>query len=92
MPCRDFTVPIYDTNQYFILDFGVSTTVSKLLLNSTGSPGDYVRKYVIFVSEDGIDFGSDYVLAGSGDSSLVTIAFPTPVTTRFMKIVQVRGT
>lgn len=89
--CRDFTVGVSDTNQYFILDLGARTTVSKLLLNSTGSPGDYPRSYIIFVSDDGKDFGSDSVLSGKGDSSLVTIAFPAPVTTRFIKIVQVRS-
>ncbi len=86
----------YSTNepavpgQYYQVNFPYPKLVRKVTLDSTPSARDYPRKYEIFFSEDGKDWGKP-ALAGESSSAVTVIKVPQPRTTRWMKIVN-KGT
>jgi chitodextrinase len=71
--------------QYFQIDMQMNRTFNKLVLDTSGSSGDYARKYEVYVSTDGTTWGTA-VAAGSG-STVTTIHFPSQ-TARYIRIVQ----
>ncbi|HLB75172.1 MAG TPA: HEAT repeat domain-containing protein, partial [Sedimentisphaerales bacterium] len=73
--------------EWFTLDLGVESAVTGITLDSAGSPGDYPRRYEIYVSFDGGSWGKP-VVSGEGTKPITEIKFPSPVRTRFIKIVQ----
>jgi hypothetical protein len=72
---------------WFTIDFGIERTVEALTLDAAGSRGDYPRGYEVYVSFNGISWGKP-IVSGKGTKPLTVIKFPSPVQTRFIKIVQ----
>ena len=72
--------------QWFQVDMGSANVFSKIVLNAVNSPSDYPRGYQVFVSNDGINWGSS-VTTGTGSSAITTITFATQ-TARYIRITQ----
>jgi hypothetical protein len=72
---------------WFMIDLIIERTVAGLTLDAAGSRGDYPRGYEVYVSFDGGSWGKP-IVSGKGTKPLTAIKFPTPVQTRFIKIVQ----
>jgi len=72
--------------QWLSIDFGVPQTFNRIDLNTETSSDDYPRGYLVFVSDDGNDWGSPVALS-EGESGESEIQF-NEVTSRFVKIVQ----
>jgi len=73
---------------WFALDFRMTVRVKAISLDHQPSANDWPRKYEVYVSDDGKDWGRP-VLKGKGDKKGPTrITFPEPVETRHVKIVQ----
>ncbi|NOU69400.1 hypothetical protein GC096_35875 [Paenibacillus sp. LMG 31461] len=73
------------SGQYFSVDMLTNRTFNKLVLDTTGSSGDYPRKYEVYVSVNGLTWGTA-IASGSGNAML-SIQFPVQ-TARFIKVVQ----
>ncbi|NQX67669.1 discoidin domain-containing protein [Paenibacillus alba] len=71
--------------QYFQVDLKEPYQISRIELQSEGSPNDYPRKYEVFTSMDGMNWTSP-IASGTGSSNM-TIAFEAR-NARFVKIVQ----
>ncbi|RAV03632.1 discoidin domain-containing protein [Paenibacillus sp. YN15] len=71
--------------QYFQIDMQESLTFNKLVLDASGSAGDYPRGYSVYVSLDGAEWGQP-VASGSG-SAVTAIVFPEQ-TARYIRVVQ----
>ncbi len=71
--------------QWFQVDMGSTNTVSGLVLDASGSPGDYPRGYQVTLSNDGITWSSP---VASGAGSLVTNVTFTPHPARYIRITQ----
>jgi O-glycosyl hydrolase len=69
---------------WFQVDLGASRTFDQLVLDTSGSPGDFVRQYQVFVSADGVDWGSPIA---TGPGGTVTRILVPPVTSRYVRIV-----
>jgi hypothetical protein len=74
------------SGQWFQLDMASINTVSRIVLDATGSPGDYPRAYQIQLSLDGVNWGSP-VATGTGSSAVTTIQF-APQAARFIRMTQ----
>jgi chitodextrinase len=72
--------------QSLTVDMKANKTFTKIVMDSTGSDGDYARGYQVFVSTDGTNWGSA-VATGTGSGPVVTITFSAR-TARYIKIVQ----
>jgi hypothetical protein len=72
--------------QTFQVDMKTSNTFARITLDAATSTGDYPRGYQVFLSGDGVNFGSA-IATGNGSSQLVSISFPSQ-TARYIKIVQ----
>jgi hypothetical protein len=70
----------------FQVDMTAQQTFFQITLDAAASTGDFPRGYQVFVSSDGVNFGSPIAL-GSGSSQLVTVRFAQQ-TARFVRIVQ----
>ena len=55
--------------QFYQIDLKNSFTINKIMLRSENSPNDYPRKYEVYVSKDGFNWGSS-VASGVGTSVL----------------------
>ena len=82
----DTTRPM-QPGDWFMIDFGIERTVEALTLDAAGSRGDYPRGYEIYASFNGSSWGKP-IVSGKGSKPLTVIKFPSPVQTRFIKIVQ----
>ncbi len=82
----DTTRPM-QPGDWFMIDFGVERMVTALTLDAAGSRGDYPRGYEVYVSFNGSSWGKP-IVSGKGTKPLTVIKFPSPVQTRFIKIVQ----
>jgi hypothetical protein len=71
---------------WFQLDLGAGKTVTKLVLDASGSPGDYPRGYEVYASNDPTDFGEP-IATGQGESAVVEIVLPE-TSQRLLRIVQ----
>ncbi len=71
--------------QYFQMDMQTPLTFNKLVLDASGSSGDFPRGYSVYVSVDGVEWGQP-VASGTGNA-VTTITFPDQ-TARFIRIVQ----
>jgi len=67
----------------FQVDLGSRQTFNQIVLDTTASPGDFVRQYQVSVSDDGTNW-SQPIATGPG-STVTKILFPQ-VTGRFIKI------
>lgn len=72
--------------QSFTIDMKVLTSINSIEMDSTGSNNDYARGYALYVSNDGVTWGSP-IATGVGTNRLITIDF-APHVARFFKIVQ----
>jgi hypothetical protein len=72
--------------QWFQIDMGATHTFSQLVLDATASSGDYPRGYQVYVSNDGVNWGSP-VASGAGSSAITTINFAVQ-TARYIRIIQ----
>lgn len=72
--------------EWFLLDLGTEKTITKLVLDTTGSGGDYPRGYEVYISTTKENFGGPLV-KGSGDGPITTINIPGKIG-RYIKIVQ----
>jgi subtilisin family serine protease len=74
------------SGQFFELDLGAPATFTRITLDSRATAGDEPRGYQVFVSNDGVAWGTA-IATGAGAGDLTTIDFP-PQTARFIRIVQ----
>jgi len=77
--------PMVD-GMWFEVDMTATQTFSEIVMDSASSTDDYARGYQVFVSSDGVNFGSA-IATGTGASALITVQFP-PQSARYLKIVQ----
>jgi O-glycosyl hydrolase len=71
---------------WFQVDMGSPQTFSGLLIDSAGSTGDFARGYQVYVSSDGVSWGTA-IASGPGAGQLSRIVFPA-VTARYVRVVQ----
>ena len=72
--------------QWFEVDMGAPNVFNKVILNYVNSGNDYPRGYQLYVSNDGLNWGS-MITNGTGVSSSMTITFPTQAA-RYIRIIQ----
>jgi fibronectin type 3 domain-containing protein len=72
--------------QWFQIDLGSTNSFYKLILDATASPNDYPRGYQVYVSNDGVNWGSP-VATGAGSSAITAITFASQ-TARYIRITQ----
>jgi hypothetical protein len=77
--------------QWFQVDMGLANTFYQIVLDATGSPGDYPRGYQVNLSSDGINWGSA-VTNGTGSSLVTTINFFSPQAARYIRVTQTGST
>jgi O-glycosyl hydrolase len=75
---------------WFQVDMGSPQAVSGLLIDSAANTGDFARYYQVYISIDGLNWGSA-IASGPGAGQLARVVFPT-VTTRFIRVVQLGST
>jgi beta-glucosidase len=71
---------------WFQVDMLAQQSFNQITMDSGGSKNDYARGFEVYVSNDGVNFGSA-VATGTGSSPLITVSF-APQTARYVKIVQ----
>ncbi|URN96852.1 MAG: discoidin domain-containing protein [Candidatus Pristimantibacillus lignocellulolyticus] len=72
--------------QFITIDMLSVKGFSKIVMDSTGSDNDYARGYEVYMSNEGINWGSA-IATGSGTGPVVTINFAN-INARYIKIVQ----
>ena len=72
--------------QSLTVDTGAMRPLARITMDSGGSTNDYARGYQVFLSPDGVSWGSP-VASGNGTSALVTADFPAQ-NARYVKVVQ----
>ncbi|MEN3306873.1 MAG: glucosylceramidase [Micromonosporaceae bacterium] len=73
---------------WFQVDLGSRQTFDRVVLDTSGSAGDFVRQYQIQVSDDGASWSAP-IAAGPGTT--VTSILVPPVTARFVRVVNGGG-
>lgn len=73
--------------EWFRIELDEDCLIKGLVLDSSGSGGDYPRGYEIYVSPSSLGDGQ-LVLKGQGNQAVTKIVFPQPVRGRAVKIVQ----
>jgi hypothetical protein len=77
-------------DEYLLLDFGDTVTVSRVVLNT--SNGDFTLGYEIRMGESAATAESSAVIiAGDGVQGATTINFPSPKTGRYLRIDQTKA-
>ncbi|ROR46360.1 beta-glucosidase [Kitasatospora cineracea] len=74
------------SGQSVTVDTGAVRPLARITMDSAGSASDYARGYQVFLSSDGVTWGSA-VASGSGTGALVTVDFPAQ-SARYVKVVQ----
>ena len=69
---------------WFQLDLGSRQTFDRIVLDTTGSPGDGVVRYEVQVSDDGTTWSAPIA---TGPGSTVTSILVPPVTGRFIRVI-----
>ena len=72
--------------QWYMVDMKTTNTFNEIILDVAGSPSDSPAGYKLYVSNDGITWGSA-VASGSGTDGMTTIPIAT-TTARYFKIEQ----
>ncbi len=72
---------------WFAVDIGAERSVSRILLDTRGSDGDYPRGCEVYVSFDGESWGEP-VVTSPPQRPITRLVFEEPVRARFIKIVQ----
>ena len=74
------------SGDWFQIDLGSPTSFNKIVFaTSENNSFDYVTRYQIYVSDDGVDWGSA-IAYGSGNIGKIAVALPTQ-TARYIRIV-----
>jgi len=73
--------------QYFEVNMATKQTFTQVTLDAGGNAGDYPRGYEIYVSDDGVTWGSP-VATGIGATQLITVQFPAQAA-QFVRVYQV---
>ena len=81
------TEALQANGQWYQVDMRALQSFRKIVLDTTPSANDYPRGYVVNVSNDGINWGSQ-VAAGSGNASVTTIELNGTKTARYIRITQ----
>jgi O-glycosyl hydrolase len=71
---------------WFQQDMGTPQTFNQIVMDSGSSIGDYAHGYQVYVSNDGMDWGSA-IASGLGSGQEITVIFPTQ-TARYVRVVQ----
>jgi hypothetical protein len=73
--------------QTYVIDFGGYVRLARIVLDSTGSPGDHPRGYQVETSTDGFDFSNVIATGAPGDppQDVVTIDL-TPLPVRYLRM------
>ena len=74
---------------WFQLDLGEECTVSRIVLDTRKSPGDFPRGCEVYASLDGEEWGKP-VYSTPPQRPITRLKFPEPVRGRYFKIVQTR--
>jgi glucosylceramidase len=69
---------------WFQLDLGSARTFDQLVLDTTASSGDFVRRYDVYTSDDGTDWGKPIA---TGPGSTVTRILLPKTTARYIRVV-----
>ncbi len=69
---------------WFQVDLGAKTSFSEVQLDTSGSPGDFVRGYEVYVSDDGTTWGEP--IARGGGRTQLRVLVP-PVEARYVRVV-----
>jgi hypothetical protein len=72
--------------QWFQVDMGVAQPFVQIVMDSTGSAGDYARGYQVFASNDGVTWGTA-MASGTPTGPVITVSFNAQ-TKRYIRIVQ----
>jgi uncharacterized repeat protein (TIGR02543 family) len=72
--------------QWFRIDMGSARTFNRIVLDAGSSAGDYPRGYQVYVSDDGVTWGSP-VASGAGSSGVTTVTFASQ-TARYIRVTQ----
>lgn len=72
--------------QYFTIDMKSAKQISRLSITLPAGNNDYARGYEIYISQDGIDWGTA-VASGTGSASII-VDFEEALTAQFVKVVQ----
>jgi hypothetical protein len=78
--------PQVTSGQYFQVDMGVPRVFTQVTLDTTGSASDYPRGFAVYVSADGVNWGTP-IVTGSGTGPVTTITFGWQ-TARFVRVAQ----
>ena len=69
---------------WFQVDMASQKTFSQIVLDNVSASTNYPRSYQVFVSNDGINWGTA-VASGNGTAGMTTITFPTQ-TARYIRV------
>ena len=72
--------------QWFQVDLGEANTFNKIVLNAANSANDYPRGYQVYVSTNGVNWGTA-TASGTGSSAITTITLAAQAA-RYIRIVQ----
>jgi type 1 glutamine amidotransferase/HEAT repeat protein len=72
---------------WFMIDLGAEQSVTKIILDSRDSPGDYPRGCEVYLSFNGKDWGKP-VLTSPPQKPITRLNLKKPTRARFVKIVQ----
>ena len=76
-----------EPGQFFTIDLNETLSINRLVLNSLQSANDSPRAFDVFISSDGINWGSPVASGSGGSTGLTEINFAS-VNTRYLKITQ----
>jgi endoglucanase Acf2 len=80
---------VQTAGQWFQIDLGSARTFDRITFDAGTSVNDYARGYQILVSDNGTDWSSQTAIAsGVGTGPLINIQLSSPVTHRYVRIVQ----
>jgi len=74
------------SGQWFTIDMRTAHTFNEIILDVSGSPSDSPNGYGLYVSNDGVNWGSP-IASGQGTDGMTVITFPA-VSARYFRIVQ----
>eukprot|EP00243_Klebsormidium_subtile_P000771 TRINITY_DN11285_c0_g1_i5.p1 TRINITY_DN11285_c0_g1~~TRINITY_DN11285_c0_g1_i5.p1 ORF type:complete len:1063 (+),score=165.00 TRINITY_DN11285_c0_g1_i5:961-4149(+) len=98
---NDTTVPVLDTNQWFLVDMQAAYTVSRVQLDPGPWPMDFIRGFGLYASTDNATWGTPFVPLVMGHpptptyinssvsknfTGLLDIPINPPVTARYLKV------
>lgn len=78
-------------NQWFEVDMGSVHTFSKIVLDNSNSPFDFPRGYLVYISNDGIHWGTSVAMGNKSNLTYcdnTVIAFQSTQSARYIRIVQ----